>query len=107
MSARRRRHRDPRCDTCYPGVGYPARCVCGGDRPSLPPVETAPAEHACYTCRYWRPQAPGRTGPVGGTCHRRAPVRLSAGDRVDLWPYTGPIDWCGEWRPERPRKRGG
>lgn len=74
----------------------------------------APARKAaalCQDCAYWQQSQPryltdgaGNPRSIGNTvgeCHRSNP-HVSY-----VWPKTNGDDWCGEWRDQAARVKGG
>lgn len=53
---------------------------------------------SCTTCVH-RDPSPTQIG-FGG-CHRLPPVLLpdGRGGATQFWPFVGPQDWCGEFKP--------
>ena len=45
----------------------------------------------CKNCRFW-----DDTGGGQGDCHRYPPHVVDRLDKLDLWPVTMDLDWCGE-----------
>jgi hypothetical protein len=61
----------------------------------------------CVDCRYSRIDHEEDGGFDDGPllrCHRYPPQVFGFGEQPSqTWPNVTPDDWCGEYRPERPR----
>lgn len=52
----------------------------------------------CLDCMYWELSGDPDHEDMG-ECRRNCPTYVSGHD-YGMWPITGPLDWCGEYKQD-------